>query len=97
MIVDEGCKMHAYLYSYLTLKGKSLVLAGFNDEFGSIIASPGIAEKGHLNVRVEVTAPGGHSSIPPPHTVFVIFTTYIHVIVIISAEHWNPLRATCTL
>ncbi|KAF8159671.1 hypothetical protein B0H34DRAFT_704372 [Crassisporium funariophilum] len=42
--------------------------AGFMEQFGSVIASPGIAEKGLLNVRVEVTAPGGHSSIPPKHT-----------------------------
>jgi Gly-Xaa carboxypeptidase len=29
---------------------------------------PGIAEKGKLDVRVDVHTPGGHSSIPPPHT-----------------------------
>lgn len=34
-----------------------------------MIATPGIAEKGYLDVRVEVTAPGGHSSVPPKHTV----------------------------
>jgi len=42
--------------------------SGFTSEFGSVIASPGIAEKGYLDVRDEVTAPGGHSSVPPPHT-----------------------------
>ncbi|KAF8909393.1 carboxypeptidase S [Gymnopilus junonius] len=42
--------------------------SGFTEQYGSVIATPGIAEKGFLNVLVEVTAPGGHSSIPPKHT-----------------------------
>ncbi|KAF9485495.1 carboxypeptidase S [Pholiota conissans] len=42
--------------------------SGFSEEYGSIVATPGIAEKGFLNVLVEVTAAGGHSSIPPAHT-----------------------------
>ena len=33
------------------------------------MATPGIAEKGYIDVRVEVTSPGGHSSVPPQHTV----------------------------
>ncbi|KAG6886230.1 hypothetical protein C0993_010792 [Termitomyces sp. T159_Od127] len=41
---------------------------GFVQENGITIATPGIAEKGYLDVRVEVTAPGGHSSVPPKHT-----------------------------
>ena len=75
MIVDEGCKMSAYLYFVLDTNENPLVLAGLIDMFGSAIANPGIAEKGNINVRVEVTAPGGHSSVPPPHTVFVIVLT----------------------
>ncbi|KAL0953577.1 hypothetical protein HGRIS_004793 [Hohenbuehelia grisea] len=42
--------------------------AGFMEQYGTIFATPGIAEKGYLDTRVEVTAAGGHSSIPPPHT-----------------------------
>ena len=76
MILDEGCKMNAYLYSHLILKGKFLALAAFAEMYGSIIASPGIAEKGSSNVRVQVTAPGGHSSIPPAHTVFVLLSSH---------------------
>lgn len=32
---------------------------------------PSVAEKGKLDIRMEVSAPGGHSSIPPKHTVSV--------------------------
>ena len=42
---------------------------GFGEQFGAIVAVPGVAEKGYLDVRVQVTSPGGHSSIPPAHTV----------------------------
>ncbi len=37
--------------------------------YGQVFATPGVAEKGYLDVRVEVESPGGHSSVPPPHTV----------------------------
>ena len=42
---------------------------GFAEQYGSVFATPGVAEKGRFDVRVEVTAPGGHSSVPPKHTV----------------------------
>ena len=42
---------------------------GFAEQYGSVFATPGIAEKGYFDVTVEVTAPGGHSSVPPRHTV----------------------------
>ncbi|KAF9501781.1 carboxypeptidase S [Pleurotus eryngii] len=41
---------------------------GFSEEYGTIFAGPGVAEKGSMNVELDVTAPGGHSSIPPSHT-----------------------------
>ncbi|KZT27859.1 carboxypeptidase S [Neolentinus lepideus HHB14362 ss-1] len=41
---------------------------GFGEQKGAVIAVPGIGEKGYIDVRVEVTSPGGHSSIPPAHT-----------------------------
>jgi acetylornithine deacetylase/succinyl-diaminopimelate desuccinylase-like protein len=76
-----------------------LALASFTEQFGTIIASPGIAEKGSFNVRVEVTAPGGHSSIPPPHTVFVILLNRcLHSFIATTpAEYWHPLCAPRTL
>ncbi|KAI0820830.1 carboxypeptidase S [Trametes gibbosa] len=33
-----------------------------------VFAFPGLSEKGYLDVEIEVTAPGGHSSVPPRHT-----------------------------
>jgi acetylornithine deacetylase/succinyl-diaminopimelate desuccinylase-like protein len=36
---------------------------------GSIIAVAGTTEKGKLDTKVTVMTPGGHSSIPPVHTV----------------------------
>ncbi|KAJ7220299.1 hypothetical protein GGX14DRAFT_434106 [Mycena pura] len=36
--------------------------------FGAIVALPGVTEKGYMDVVVEVTSPGGHSSVPPDHT-----------------------------
>ncbi|KAF7323581.1 Carboxypeptidase S [Mycena kentingensis (nom. inval.)] len=42
--------------------------SGFAESHGAIFASPGVGEKGHANVNVEVQTPGGHSSVPPEHT-----------------------------
>ncbi|KAF5351538.1 hypothetical protein D9758_007214 [Tetrapyrgos nigripes] len=41
---------------------------GFSDIYGTSFALPGIAEKGGIDVRIDVASPGGHSSVPPPHT-----------------------------
>lgn len=37
-------------------------------ETGKIIAVAGTGEKGYVDVEVELTTPGGHSSVPPDHT-----------------------------
>lgn len=42
---------------------------GISEQYGSIFAVPGVGEKGYLDVRVEISSPGGHSSVPPDHTV----------------------------
>ncbi|KAJ4473833.1 hypothetical protein J3R30DRAFT_3707797 [Lentinula aciculospora] len=39
-----------------------------SEHYGTVFAAPGVAEKGYLDLRVDVTSPGGHSSIPPTHT-----------------------------
>ena len=42
---------------------------GYSETFGATIATPAVAEKGKLDVRMQVSTPGGHSSVPPAHTV----------------------------
>ncbi|KAF6818819.1 peptidase family M20/M25/M40 [Colletotrichum plurivorum] len=42
--------------------------AGFDSQWGQNFALPGTAEKGLIDVEIVVRTPGGHSSIPPPHT-----------------------------
>lgn len=61
--------------------------SGYGEQYGRIIAMPGISEKGSVNVRVEVTTPGGHSSLPPPHTSIGILA---ELLVEIEA---NPFKA----
>ena len=53
--------------AFLTDEGGAVVpgsLLGVAPE----VAIVGIAEKGLVSVRLSVAAPGGHSSVPPPHT-----------------------------
>ena len=42
---------------------------GFLETYGSVTALPSVTEKGYIDVRLTVSSPGGHSSIPPKHTV----------------------------
>lgn len=44
-------------------------IGGFGEQYGSVMATIGIGEKGNTNTRIQVASPGGHSSVPPPHTV----------------------------
>ncbi|KAF8826014.1 hypothetical protein HHX47_DHR6000627 [Lentinula edodes] len=41
-----------------------------SEHYGTVFAAPGVAEKGYLDLRVDVASPGGHSSIPPSHTCY---------------------------
>lgn len=36
--------------------------------YGATLASPSVAEKGSINMRLSISTRGGHSSFPPPHT-----------------------------
>ena len=66
LLVDEGGMYGSASAQYFLL---SLPTGGFANQFGGVVAIPAIAEKGYIDVRVEVTSPGGHSSVPPSHTV----------------------------
>ncbi|KAL9105498.1 MAG: hypothetical protein Q9227_009328 [Pyrenula ochraceoflavens] len=41
--------------------------APITEAWGSTFATPGVAEKGYVDVEIIVRMPGGHSSIPPQH------------------------------
>lgn len=42
--------------------------SGISDVWGHTFASPGVAEKGAVDVVATIRMPGGHSSVPPTHT-----------------------------
>lgn len=42
--------------------------SGLSHDYGRWVFSLGMAEKGYLDAVVKVEMPGGHSSVPPPHT-----------------------------
>ncbi|KAJ7504523.1 hypothetical protein B0H11DRAFT_1709687 [Mycena galericulata] len=50
---------------------------GFGEYYGTVFAVPAVAEKGYLDVHVEVTSPGGHSSVPPAHTTIGILAALL--------------------
>ncbi|GBE86580.1 Carboxypeptidase S [Sparassis crispa] len=49
----------------------------FGEEHGGVFARPSIAEKGYIDIRLTVTSPGGHSSIPPAHTTIGILAALL--------------------
>lgn len=69
-----AAKIAVHLEEIYGRNGFSILIdegSGMADMFGATFASPAIGEKGYLDVKIEVTTPGGHSSIPPAnhHTV----------------------------
>jgi hypothetical protein len=67
-------------------------VAGFAEMGGSVIAIPGIAEKGYFDARVTVSTAGGHSSIPPPHTVWFYFSCVVRCLIVPGlTEYWHSL------
>ncbi|KAG9073480.1 hypothetical protein FS749_015124 [Ceratobasidium sp. UAMH 11750] len=73
--------------------GKNSVSA-LVDEGGGIsnvgdiaIAQPAVAEKGYLDVQIEVATPGGHSSVPPEHTSIGILAS---LLVEIESTPYDP-------
>ncbi|EKD00300.1 vacuole protein [Trichosporon asahii var. asahii CBS 8904] len=57
--------------------------SGISDAYGARVAALGMAEKGSMTVKLTVNTPGGHSSMPPPHTGTIVnhriaFTSSVH-------------------
>ncbi|KAI0704317.1 hypothetical protein BC835DRAFT_817562 [Cytidiella melzeri] len=69
---------------------------GFGAHYGGdvLFAGPATGEKGYLDVRVEVSTPGGHSSIPPRHTAIGILASAITALE--SSSHPATLSRTGT-
>ncbi|KAI0352323.1 carboxypeptidase S [Trametes cingulata] len=63
-----------YLQNRYGTNGFALLLDEGGSAYGTayggdvIFAFPALSEKGYLDVQIAVAAPGGHSSVPPPHT-----------------------------
>jgi carboxypeptidase PM20D1 len=50
---------------------------GIIDGIGRPVAFVGVAEKGYATIRLTARAPGGHSSMPPPHTAVCILAAAV--------------------
>ena len=70
-ILDEGGTLDKSTDIYSHAKSRGMAPAAYEAPYGGnvIFANPATAEKGYFDLRIEVSTPGGHSSIPPPHTV----------------------------
>lgn len=54
----------------------------------TILAAPGTGEKGYIDIDVELTTPGGHSSVPPDHTSIGIIGELTYLI---EKDPYSPL------
>lgn len=54
--------------------------AGFSSEGGVNFITPATGEKGYLDSVIELYTPGGHSSVPPPHTLIGIMSELVSLI-----------------
>ena len=48
--------------------------------WGALVAQPGVAEKGAVDIKIVIRMPGGHSSVPPPHTSIGVLSELIQLI-----------------
>ncbi|PYH84855.1 vacuolar carboxypeptidase Cps1 [Aspergillus uvarum CBS 121591] len=55
-----------------------LASATDDDDDGVIYALPGVGEKGSIDIVLSLAVPGGHSSVPPPHTGIGIISEIIY-------------------
>ncbi|KAK6203427.1 uncharacterized protein RJT21DRAFT_119583 [Scheffersomyces amazonensis] len=62
-----------------------------DDLTGTIVATPGTGEKGYVDIEVQLTTPGGHSSIPPDHTSIGILSELAYII---EKDPYSPILTT---
>ena len=60
--------------------------SGTGNFYGADLAIPAVSEKGHIDVEIIVRMPGGHSSVPPPHTGIGVMAE------LITSIESNPFR-----
>ncbi|KAF2087553.1 peptidase family M20/M25/M40 [Saccharata proteae CBS 121410] len=61
--------------------------AGISTAWGTPFATPGVAEKGYIDVDVVVRMPGGHSSVPPDHNGIGVMS---ELITLIESNRYTP-------
>ncbi|KZT51737.1 carboxypeptidase S [Calocera cornea HHB12733] len=84
-----------YLMSTFGLDSVGLLIdegGGLAVQGEQLFAMPCVGEKGYVDVRVEVTTPGGHSSVPEPHTGI----GYLSALITLLESHPNPTLLTRT-
>ncbi|KAI0300039.1 carboxypeptidase S [Multifurca ochricompacta] len=80
---DGGPAMSDYLRNTYGTDGFAMLVDegyGFQQRGGILFSTPAVAEKGAYNVRIDVSAPGGHPMIPPRHTSIGILSSIIHTL-----------------
>lgn len=61
--------------------------AGLATAWGTLFALPAVGEKGYIDVEVVIRMPGGHSSVPSPHTSIGVASEFI---ALIEANPYEP-------
>ncbi|KAH8591017.1 hypothetical protein B0O99DRAFT_520430 [Bisporella sp. PMI_857] len=66
--------------------------------WGATVVQPGVAEKGSININIKIRMPGGHSSVPPPHTSIGVLSELIQLVERDTYQSWldvkNPYYGT---
>ncbi|RKO93852.1 carboxypeptidase S, partial [Blyttiomyces helicus] len=78
------------LYTRYGHNGAELIVdegTGRDSSSGLPMAQVVVQEKGYTDIKITVSAPGGHSSIPPPHTAIGILAK---IITAIEANPYSP-------
>lgn len=90
----------SFLFVILNIYSEADLLVGSMEATSDgMLASPGVAEKGYFDLRMTVSTSGGHSSVPPQHTVSDhddISVSHLWLIFILHLEHRYSCGFDCT-